>query len=59
MKKKILIGIYAAVQLAVIVLILLGLIFRQPIYFYIASPLAFVAIVFIIVYLKKTSEPKK
>ncbi len=59
MKNRILFCVYLAVQLAVFVLLPIGLLLRIPLCLYIASPLAFVAIVFLVVFLKKSGGKQK
>ena len=56
--KKLFIGIYLIVQLAVLILIPLGFLLRKSVYLYAASPLALIAILFIAVYLTKTRNKK-
>lgn len=59
MKKKFFIGIYLIVQLAVFILLPAGVLQRNPVCLYAASPLALIASIFIVVYLVKTRDKKK
>ena len=59
MKNRLIFCVYLLAQLAVFILIPIGLLLRIPLCLYIASPLAFVCIIFLIVFLKKSGGKQK